>query len=131
MKQSRTKFDFIILTTLPHFMTLYYTYNDLLYTTIVTMATVSSICWHLTHESSRTLLYLDYTCASLLAFYETYKSSDKLFILQLNAGLFAINKLMDVVSQYRILKYNKSHCIFHITSCFKTFYIAKMCVLQK
>ena len=125
MKQSRTKFDFIILTTLPHFMTLYYTYDDLLYTAIVTMATLSSLSWHLTHESSQALLYIDYSCALLLGFYETYKSSDKFFIMQLNAGLFIINKLMDVVSKYRILKYNKSHCFFHITSCIKTYYIAK------
>ena len=125
MKQHRCFHDFIILSTVPHLLTIYYTINDIYYTGILTLATMSSVLWHQTHETSKELLYIDYTCALLLACYETYQSSDKIYIIQLNLGLLLINKTMDMLSKYRILKYNIGHGIYHIASCYKTYYIAQ------
>ena len=127
MKRHRCLHDFIILSTLPHVLTIYYTINDWVYTVILMVATLSSVVWHKSHESSRLLLYIDYTCACLLAAYEIYKSrgeEEKLEIIQINMGLFLFNKTMDLLSKYRILKYNRGHCIYHIVSCYKTYYIA-------
>lgn len=125
MKKQRCLCDFIILTTIPHIFTLYYTASDICYTTIIAMATMSSFSWHKTHESCKKLLIIDYFCASVLCSYEVYRSEDKLFTIQINTGLLFINKLMDVLSKYKILKYGIGHCIFHIISCYKTYYMAK------
>ena len=125
MSSRRCLCDFIILTTIPHLLTLYYSINDVFYTIILLAATFSSILWHKSHETSLKLLYIDYSCAVVLALYEIYKSKNKVEIVYINLGLFTLNKSMDVLSKYRILKYSKSHCIYHIMSCYKTFYIAR------
>lgn len=128
MKRHRCLHDFIILSTLPHVLTIYYTINDWVYTVLLIAATLSSVVWHKSHEISRLLLYIDYTCACLLTAYEIYKSrgeEEKKEIIQINMGLFLLNKTMDLFSKYRILKYNRGHCIYHMVSCYKTYYIAK------
>ena len=122
---NRSCFDFIILSTIPHFMSLYYTYKDIYYTTVVMAATTSSILWHTSRESSKELLYLDYSCATLLCFYEIYNSPNISFVITANFGLLVINKSMDLLSKYKILRYGIGHSIYHVISCCKTFYIAK------
>ena len=125
MKKHRCFGDFIILTTIPHILSLYYTVDDIYYTTIIAMATISSFSWHKTHESCKKLLVIDYFCAGMLCSYEVYRNEDKLVTIQMNATLLFINKLMDFLSKYKILKYGIGHCIFHIISCCKTYYMAK------
>lgn len=131
MKQHRCLTDFIILTTIPHIFTLSYTMHDFCYTAIMSMTTLSSIWWHQTHETSKKLLILDYSFAGLLCGYELYQSTDKLYVLQLNLGILVINKFMDILSKYSILKYNKGHCIYHVLSCYKTYYIAREIYLKR
>lgn len=121
---NRSCFDFIILSTIPHFMSLYYTYTDIWYTTVIITATTSSILWHTSRESSKELLYLDYSCASLLCLYEIYNSPNISFVITANLGLLVINKSMDLLSKYKILRYSIGHSIYHVISCCKTFYIA-------
>jgi len=125
MKHHRCFHDFIILSTIPHFVSLYYTYEDSCYTAVVMIATMSSILWHMSRESSKQLLYLDYSCATLLCLYEIYKSQDIWFVVVTsNLGLLVINKSMDLLSKYKILRYSIGHSIYHVISCCKTFYIA-------
>ena len=119
--------DVIILSTLPHIFAVYVTYHsgEYFYSVLITSATIASLCWHRTHESSKRLMYTDYLLALLLVLYETYMATNKLLVLQINLWLFLINKSMDVFSRYDILKYDIGHCIFHIISSYKTYYVAQ------
>lgn len=124
---NRYYYDMIIISTLPHIFAVCVTCHagEYFYSVLITSATIASLCWHTTRESSKSLMYIDYFLAGMLAVYETYMSRNKLIVLQINLWLFLINKSTDVFSRYDILKYDIGHCIFHIISAYKTYYVAQ------
>jgi hypothetical protein len=128
MKYYRLFNDKIILSTIPHFIALFYTYKDLYYSIILMCATITSILWHKSRETSYRLLLLDYFFAGSLTGYELCKGKedDKYFIFLLNIGILIFNKSMDYLAKYQILRYSKGHLIYHIISFSKTIYIAKI-----
>jgi hypothetical protein len=128
MKYYRLFNDKIIISTVPHFMALFYTYKDIYYSLTLIMATTTSILWHKSRESSYRLLLLDYFFAGSLTGYELCKGkdSDKQLILGMNIALLILNKSIDFLSKYKVINYNKGHLIYHIASFSKTIYVAKI-----
>ncbi len=117
----------IIITILPHLFGIYYTYNDLLYSFIITISTITSVLWHRTKERNNILLVLDYSTATILTLYELYSVYyTELFELTLFLNLFVLffNKSVYFLSKRRLLNYNKWHSIYHILSSSKTTLIA-------
>ena len=62
----------IIITILPHLCGIYYTYDNFVYSSIITISTITSVLWHRTKEQDNTLLFLDYSTATILSLYERY-----------------------------------------------------------
>ena len=62
----------IIITILPHLCGIYYTYDNFVYSSIITISTITSVLWHRTKEQDNTLLFLDYSTATILSLYELY-----------------------------------------------------------
>ena len=125
----RDDHDYILLSIIPHMFTIYFTYDDLIYTTIIISATLSSYIWHKKYEPTNYLLLLDYFFAGVLSVYETidtYKYNNKLLNLSicLNLSVLLFNKSVIILSKYKIIKYNKFHSIYHLFSAFKTIIIA-------
>ena len=126
MQDKRCIYDFIILSTLPHFFAVYYTFDDIYYSIAIILACGSSICWHKTKETSISLLLLDYFFAGSLSGYELSKSNieNKILVLQLNFIILFLNKGVYLLSMYKILNYDKGHTIYHFLSSCKTVYLA-------
>lgn len=125
---SRRYDDWIILSTLPHFYTVWVAcyYGDYIYSVIVGVTTFASICWHESRESSFEHLIVDYLMTGLLVGYESLLAkSDFLFVIECNVMVFTVNKMFDFLSGYDILEYDIGHGVFHIVSALKTYYIAE------
>ena len=117
----------IIITILPHLFGIYYTYDNFLYSSIITISTITSVLWHRTKEQDNTLLFLDYSTATILSLYElynTYYSSLFELTLFLNLSVLFFNKSVYFLSKKRILNYNKWHSVYHILSSIKTILVA-------
>lgn len=117
----------IIITILPHLFGIYYTYDNFLYSSIITISTITSVLWHRTKEQDNTLLFLDYSTATILSLYElynTYYSSLFELTLFLNLSVLFFNKSVYFLSKNRILNYNKWHSVYHILSSIKTIVVA-------
>ena len=119
----------IILSIFPHLISLFYTSNDLFYTGIIINSTITSIIWHRNKEPNNILLILDYSTASVLSFYEIYKSysiSEYLFIISLSLNLYILifNKSVYFLSKEGILNYSLWHSFYHILSSLKTICIS-------
>lgn len=128
MKYYRSIKDKIIISSILHFLALFYTYKDFYYSLLIIIATIFSILWHKSKESSFRLLLLDYFFAGSLTGYELCKSKNqhKYFIFLFNMFILIFNKTMDYLSKYKILDYNKGHFIYHILSVIKTVYVSKI-----
>ena len=119
----------IILTIFPHLFSLFYTFDNFLYSFIILTSTLTSILWHRQREPNNILLYLDYGSATVLTLYEiyiTYHINNKLFTIALctNMYVFIFNKMVFYLSMGRIIKYSLWHSIYHILSSLKTTFIA-------
>jgi len=129
MKQkTRSMNDIIILTIFPHLFTLFYTRFDIVYTSIIILSSGTSFLWHYHCEPHNHYLLLDYFFAGLISYYEVCNVSDKYKILTLscNVSILLFNKIVYILSKYRIINYPKWHSVYHILSSFKTFYIGNL-----
>ena len=64
------QYNLLILTTIPHYIAIYYTYNkNIYYSTIIMSSTISSILWH-NYHTSKYLYIIDHSLAVLLSIYE-------------------------------------------------------------
>jgi hypothetical protein len=121
--------DWILLSTLPHFWTAYRSLDiDIVYSSILTTTTFASLLWHESHEASFTYLCIDYLMTAMLVTYEIGMSNDKLWVAQLNMIVFIINKVIDALSRYDIVKYDIGHGFFHLVSAVKVYYVAEVCL---
>ena len=116
--------DIIILTIFPHLFSLYYTFNNHVYSTLIILSTLSSILWHLDHEG-RKFLFFDYTCAGLLFLYELKIGLEIIdCVVYLNMLLLITNKTVLILSLNKKINYFKWHSVFHLLSSLKTIYIS-------
>lgn len=123
--------DWILISALPHFWTAYRSLHvDIVYSSILTTTTFASLLWHESHEASLTLLLIDYVMTLLLVIYEVAMAVDPLWVLQLNMSVFIVNKMMDGLCRYDILKYDIGHGLFHLVSALKVYYVAETCLLK-
>lgn len=105
-----------ILTTLPHYITLFYTSSDILYSTLIFSSTTLSVLWHFYDEPETTLKTLDYVTASLVTLYEIYCKTQFISVFFLNSAVLLLNKLTTPTSP--------GHCVWHLLSSAKYIYIA-------
>jgi hypothetical protein len=118
--------DLVIITTLPHYIALYFIYNDIYYSSIVILASSSSVLWH-SKEDDKYLYTIDHILAGFLTCYEIINISDgnnKNVAIYSNIFVLLIHKLMDLLTFYNFATYELSHSIYHLFSSCKTIYIA-------
>ena len=118
--------DLVIITTLPHYIALYFTLNNIYYSSILILASSSSVLWH-SKEDDKYLYIIDHTLAGCLTCYEIMNSingDNKNIAIYSNILVLTIHKLMDLLTFYNIITYEFSHSIYHLFSSCKTIYIA-------
>ena len=124
MYKYRDILDPILISILPHFITLYYTLDNLYYSSIIILSSCSSIVWHYDFENNYNYYLIDYFFALLLTSYEILYTNEVMTVLNCNILIFFINKLTDMLSYYKILNYTLGHTFFHISHSLKTIFIA-------
>ena len=105
-----------ILTTLPHYIALFYTGKDVVYSTLILLSTTCSVLWHKYNEPENSLKTLDYTMASLVTLYEIYCKRQFISVIFLNGVVLALNKMTGT--------HDIGHCVWHLVSSAKYIYIA-------
>lgn len=114
--------NLLVLTTVPHFFTLFYTKGDLVYITLIISSTFLSMLWHINNEPENILKKIDYIFATLVVIQEFYSkefySKNFLTVLLLNTIVFVINKKTSCRST--------GHCVWHLLSSAKCIYIASL-----
>ena len=128
----RNKTDLIILTIIPHLFTLFFTFNNSVYTAIVCSSSISSYLWHKNHEPRNHLLVCDYILAGTLSMYEIINiyniNEDWLYIsIYINVGVLTFNKIVYILSLRRTVNYSKWHSLYHILSSVKSIFLAYLC----
>lgn len=120
----RSLYDPIILSILPHLLSLLYlqTYT---YSIIIFLSTFSSCLWHFYNEHRNCFFILDYLFALILTTYEIIYTKDIYITIYLNIIIFSINQITDYLSKKNIIYYDKGHIIYHLFSSIKTIYISK------
>lgn len=124
--------DIIVLSIFPHIISLWFTTNNILYTSIIISSSVSSYFWHMNCEPKNSLLFIDYTFAGVLSVYEVrnvYMNNYDYFYtsILLNIGVLVFNKLVYILSIYNYISYKPWHSFYHILSSLKTIFLARVC----
>jgi hypothetical protein len=109
--------NLLVLTTVPHLLTIFYTFDDILYSSVIMMATFSSILWHSAKEPVGILRLVDYIFATLLTSYEISCKKDLDIVLALNFLVLITNKMTSCNC--------KLHCLWHLLSSIKCIYVAR------
>lgn len=124
--KQREILDIVIITTLPHYIALYYTIDNLYYSLIIVMASSSSVLWHI-KEHDPNLYMIDHILAVSLSGYEIINNFEYQYtILSLNIFTFLFCKFMDILSFNEILHYDFTHSAYHLCSSLKTIYVASI-----
>lgn len=127
----------IILTVIPHLLSLFSTFDDIFYSSIIITSTLTSILWHRYKEPNNILLILDYSSATILSSYEIYSSyyvHNGLFMISLLSNIYVLffNKMVYFLSKNKVINYSLWHSFYHILSSIKTITLAFLiCNLQK
>ena len=121
--------DIIVISIIPHYVALYYTFNkDIYYSGIIILATSSSILWHHKHENDYYLYIVDHFLAICLSGYEIlfYNNEYKQYIIYANLFIFLFHKVVNVLHDCDIVEYSIGHSLYHIASAFKTIFISSL-----
>jgi hypothetical protein len=119
--------NLLILTTLPHYfaiypIALYYTMYTRYYIHIIMVSSTLSIVYHSYNESNEFITRLDYIFAFLWAAFDLRMgylyTNSILEILYLNLIVFIVNLYLPF--------YNLTHCLWHMLSAYKCFYISRL-----
>jgi len=113
----------LILSTLPHLLTVSYTLNNRYYTTLVVGGTLASVIWH-TYPSSKLLYGMDALLAILWFLYEmrlAFKKGYTQYVISSYGLVFFVYVCAEVSSNYIAF-----HTIFHLVSSIRSFYTAKL-----
>ena len=121
--------NILILSTIPHFCSLYFVISDKIYFTIIILSSSFSITWHYCNEPKNYIFYIDYLLGLIWSIYEIfivmiYLNEFLFYSISLNLCVLLTNLITDEISRKNILSYQYSHTIFHIVSFFKTTYLA-------
>jgi hypothetical protein len=137
-KIHRTIHDKIIISTLTHFLSLYFIrwndYVDIVYSCIIIISTTLSVTWHYYHEPSNIIMFLDYLFACLWVIVEIFIAIHignvaLIFtVLFMNAIVFGLNKCIDIFTKYNTdeYEYERLHTWWHIVSALKSVCITAM-----
>lgn len=106
-----------ILSTLPHYLVIFYAPN-ILYKSVIFLSSTLSVLWHMNGEPTGMLYYCDYSFALLWTVLEFVYSKNLMFALLSNLTVFGLNKLTD-----RLTPYNIYHSIWHIASAIKSYMV--------
>ncbi len=130
MLQYRNINDLLILSTLPHYFALYYTYNkDIYHSAIIIAASSSSILWHQEYERNFYLYTIDHIFAGALSGYEIYanfNTENNINIISANLLVFFTHKIFEILEKYNFVDYSTGHSIFHVASALKTILVANI-----
>ena len=126
---TRCSNDLIIITILPHLLSIYYTYIDPIYTSIIISSSISSYLWHHNREPQNHLLLIDYFFAGLLSYYEVsnmYNCNKDWFYFSIYINLYVLtfNKIIYLLALQNIINYSKWHSIYHLLSSGKTLFLS-------
>jgi hypothetical protein len=122
---------YAVISTLPHFCSIlplikYYKTYTFGYINLIFISTILSILYHIYEESNYTIMYLDYSCASLWGMYDIYmgyKYTNKTTIIKIvlaNTGSFIINMHIPYNVYYQI-----NHSLWHFINAYKSYYVSK------
>ena len=129
----------IILTTLPHFLSIGLVANCISptypgiyigYSAVIGCSSVLSVLWHRQHEPYSILFWLDYAFAGIWTIYDCIlagllKSSYILAIVCiLNIITIILNQLVDNLARKEIVQYDTGHSMWHLISVSKTILVA-------
>ena len=106
----------LVVSTLPHFLALYYS-PDVYYSGVVTLSTLASIIWH--YEGSDLTLFcvIDHLLATLWFFTDLYYSYNTIHI---NTIIILLHFVFSSTNEYT---YTQS--FWHLLSAIKAIYVAK------
>jgi hypothetical protein len=129
MNLNRNCDQLIILTIVPHLFALYFSSDNIVYTTIIISSTCSSYVWHYYHEPANYLLLIDYLFAGILSFSEIfymYRNNIQWFYFSIYMNLYVLlfNKLVYILSINKTIKYSKWHSVYHLLSSAKTIFLS-------
>ncbi len=130
MLQYRNVNDILILSTIPHYFALYYTYKkDIYHSAIIVVASSSSVLWHQEYERNFYLYAIDHIFAGVLSGYEIYanfNTDNNINIITANLIVFLTHKIFELLEKYNFVDYSTGHSIFHIASSLKTIFVANI-----
>lgn len=112
-----------VMSTLPHYLALMYTGNNLLYSTVVFASTTASVYWHMMGEPRNEIWIIDYMLAYIWFIVELTLAPTKysLLITVLNLVVLLVNKWAD-----RSRNYDVHHSMWHLLSAMKSIYVARL-----
>ena len=115
---TRCSNDLIIITILPHLLSIYYTHMNPIYTSIIISSSLSSYLWHRNREPQNYLLLIDYFFAGLMSFYEVlsiYNCNKDWFYFSIYINLYVLtfNKIVYLLALQNIIKYSRWHSLYH------------------
>jgi len=136
MSTVRTLIDPVILSTLPHFLALYFVLGRArssalfaAYAAIIAASATLSIAWHAQHERKNWIFIADYAFAlvwTLGDFYVAFVAQPSALptVAIANAAVLVANWLTDHWAREGTLSYARGHSAWHLLSCAKSIYVA-------
>lgn len=118
----RDPHDPIILSTLPHFVTLYFSRSHMGYSTIVFLSSSASVFWHRTIESKEDPLYeIDHGLAAIWGAYDVF-----LALWYFKYSVIALNILNLALyhASANSKNYHTAHSLWHLFSSAKSILVA-------
>ncbi len=117
----------LILTTLPHYLTLLVSPTPI-YSVIVFCSSTLSVAWHYADESATSLLgQLDHAAAAIWLAEDLYyfsKINELPLALTLNGLIAAMNITASYLDQRKMVPYYVGHSVWHIFSAIKSVILA-------
>ena len=119
----------LILTTLPHYLTLFVSPTPW-YSWVVFTSSTLSVVWHLADEPATSPLgQLDHILAAVWMLTDVYYlgAANKLALALIpNSLIFITTPLVTYLDQKQIVSYYVGHSIWHILSAIKSIFVAYM-----
>ena len=134
----RSPTDPVILSTIPHFLSLLFVTKCKLgqimniYAVIILISSLLSLVWHFQKEPKNIFFWLDYGFALVWVFIEfivAILTAPIYFILTIaffNIIILFTNKFVDFLDYNGFVSYEYGHTTWHLLSCLKSIFISYM-----
>jgi len=113
--------NYLVLSTLPHYLALY-PKNNSLYRAVIFTSSTLSVLWHIYNEPINIIFYLDYAAAAIWFFYDIFLG----FHTKNIYTIFILNFIVFILNQSIKNEYVFYHSVWHIMSAIKCYYIASI-----